>query len=63
MRISRFPVVAVGTEYWKGLIDWLKDTVVPGGCVSPEDLDIFKVTDSPQEVVRIIKEFYKKHKA
>jgi uncharacterized protein (TIGR00730 family) len=62
MRIPRFPVVAVGTEYWKGLIDWLKKTVIPGGCVSPEDLDLFKVTDSPKEVVRIIRDFYKKHK-
>lgn len=62
MRIPSFPVVAVGTEYWKGLIDWFKKTVVPGGCVSPEDLDIFRVTDSPKEVVRIIRDFYKKHK-
>jgi len=62
MRISRFPVIAVGTKYWKGLIDWMKDSAVREGCVSPEDLDIFSVTDSPKEVVRIIKDFYKKHK-
>jgi uncharacterized protein (TIGR00730 family) len=62
MRIQRFPIVAVGTQYWKGFIDWMKDTVAPAGCISPGDLDIFKVTDSPKEVVRIIKDFYKKHK-
>ena len=62
MRIQRFPVVAVGTQYWKGLTDWMKNSAVREGCVSPEDLDIFKVTDSPKEVVRIIRDFYKKHK-
>jgi hypothetical protein len=62
MRIPQFPVVAIGKDYWKGLIDWLKNRVVKDGCVSPEDLDIFKVTDSPKEAVRIIKDFYKKHK-
>jgi uncharacterized protein (TIGR00725 family) len=50
------------SEYWKGFIDWMKDTVAPEGCISPGDLDIFKVTDSPKEVVRIIQNFYKKHK-
>jgi uncharacterized protein (TIGR00730 family) len=61
-RIPSFPIVAVGTKYWKGFIEWMKDTVAPAGCISPEDLDIFKVTDDPKEVVRIIKDFYKKHK-
>jgi hypothetical protein len=62
MRIPDFPIVAVGTEYWKGLMDWFKKTVIPSGCISPGDLDIFQVTDSPKEVVKIIKDFYKKHK-
>ncbi|MDD4940612.1 MAG: TIGR00730 family Rossman fold protein [Candidatus Omnitrophica bacterium] len=62
MRIPDFPIIAVGTEYWKGLIDWLKKTVVPSGCVSRTDLDIFSVTDSPREVVSIIRKFYKKRR-
>ncbi len=62
LRIPAFPVVVIGKEYWKGMLDWIKDKVVPEGCVSPEDLDIFKVTDEPKEAVKFIKDFYKKHK-
>lgn len=62
MRIPDFPIIAVGTEYWKGLIEWFQKTVVPSGCVSREDLEIFRVTDSPREVASIIREFYKKRR-
>lgn len=62
-RIAKFPIVALGRSYWKGLIDWMKDTVAVEKCISLEDLDIFKITDSPKEAVSIIKKFYKKHKA
>lgn len=57
-RIKKFPVVIVGKEYWKGLLDWFRNTVLKEGNISPEDLDLFKVTDSPKEVVQIIKKFY-----
>lgn len=59
-RISEFPVVLFGSEYWKGMLDWLKDTVLKNGNISRKDLDIFTVTDSPKNVVAIIKKFYKK---
>ncbi len=59
-RISRFPVVLFGKKYWKGMLDWLKDMVLESGCISKEDLNIFVVADTPKEVVRIIKRFYKK---
>jgi hypothetical protein len=61
-RIPRFPVVVFGSKYWKGMIDWLKDMVVSSDAIEPSDLDIFKVTDDPKEVARIIKDFYKKNK-
>jgi len=59
-RISEFPVVLFGSEYWKGMLDWLRDTVLKNGNISRKDLDIFTVTDSPKDVVAIIKKFYKK---
>ncbi len=59
-RIPGFPVVLVGKEYWKGLLGWLKDTVLKNGCISKEDLDIFVVADTPKEVSSIIKKFYRK---
>ena len=59
-RIPRFPVVIFGKEYWGGMLDWLKDTVLKHANISKGDLDLFKVTDDPKEVVRIIKKFYEK---
>jgi len=59
-RISKFPVVLFGSDYWKGMIEWLKDTVLKNGNISKEDLNIFKVVDSPKEVVSVIKKFYEK---
>lgn len=53
-RIRRFPVILMGSEYWQGLLDWLKTTVQAQGRISPDDLDIFAVIDDPDEVVRYI---------
>lgn len=58
-RIPKFPVVLFNSEYWKGMLDWLKDKVLRNGCISKEDLDIFTVVDSPQEVVSAIEKFYR----
>lgn len=57
-RISRFPVVLFGSEYWKGMLDWVKSTVLKSGNISVEDLKIFTVVDKPKDVVRAIKKFY-----
>ena len=59
-RIGKFPVVLVGKEYWKGMIEWLRNMVLRHGNISPGDMGIFKVTDDPKDVVRIIKKFYEK---
>jgi uncharacterized protein (TIGR00730 family) len=55
-KITRFPIVLVGTEYWKGLIGWINDTLVAEGKVSRHDPDLITVTDDPADVVRIITE-------
>ncbi len=59
-RIPKFPVVLVGSEYWKGMLDWLRGKVLPSGNISKNDLDIFTVVDEPREVVKVIKKFYAK---
>ena len=62
-RIPKFPVIVVGSEYWKGMAEWLEKMVLKTGCISQEDRKLFKVVDKPQEVVKIIKDFYRTHKS
>ena len=59
-RMDKFPVVLVGSEYWKGLIDWIKGSMLNGDRISGEDLDIFSIVDEPEQVVSAIKKFYSK---
>lgn len=53
-RIPRFPLILVGRDYWKGLLDWLRSTLEAQGMISAGDLDLLKLADSPEEVLRII---------
>ena len=53
-KISHFPIVLFGTEYWSGLLDWIRDTMLSSGTISAEDLDLITVSDSPQEVRDIV---------
>ena len=53
-KITRFPIVLVGSSYWGGLITWLREKVLAEGKISPGDLDLLTVADDPAEVVRII---------
>jgi len=43
-----------GSQYWSGMLDWLRAVVLPGGKISEHDMDIFHITDSPAEVVEIV---------
>lgn len=58
-KIHTFPIILVGTEFWKGLMDWIKNTLVDAGNISPKDLDLIKLVDTEDEVVEIIDAFYK----
>lgn len=55
-KVTRFPVVLFGSEYWSGLLTWIRDTMAAGGTISPEDLDLITVTDDVADVVRVIQE-------
>lgn len=57
-RIPKFPVILFGREYWNGMLEWLRNTVLKDSNISREDLDIFTVVDDPKEVVTAIKKFY-----
>lgn len=54
-RIRSFPVILFGSEYWQGMIDWLKSEVLESGNISSRNLDLFHVTDSLDEAIDIIK--------
>jgi uncharacterized protein (TIGR00730 family) len=56
-KVRHFPVVLVGSAYWKGLLDWISDVQVASGAVAPEDLDLLRITDDPAEVCRIVTAF------
>ncbi|MDD4899453.1 MAG: TIGR00730 family Rossman fold protein [Candidatus Omnitrophica bacterium] len=60
-RIPKFPVVLLGSEYWKGMVEWLRKVVLRIGNISPHDLDIFTIVDKPEDVVKAIRNFYQKH--
>jgi uncharacterized protein (TIGR00730 family) len=56
-KVRNFPVVLVGTSYWRGLIDWVRDTLLASGAIEEADLDLLQLTDDPDEVVRIVRAF------
>ena len=57
-KIRRFPVILVGSEFWSGLIDWMKTTMVNEKVISASDVDLFKVIDDPDQVVAAIFDHY-----
>jgi uncharacterized protein (TIGR00730 family) len=56
-RIKSFPVILMGSEYWGGLLDWLKKTMLTDGKISPADLDLLQIIDDPEQVVKYIKKY------
>jgi uncharacterized protein (TIGR00730 family) len=55
-KVTSFPVILFGSEYWRGLVDWLKDTMLAGGKVSSADLDLIRISDDTDEVVQIVRD-------
>ncbi|WP_411895591.1 TIGR00730 family Rossman fold protein [Winogradskyella sp. A2] len=59
LKIETFPIILVGTEFWGGLVDWIKNTLIEAGNISSEDLDLFHVVDDADDVIEILNDFYK----
>src|SRR6266704_2459337 len=53
-KVSHFPVILYGSEYWSGLIDWLRDTMLVTEKISPEDAALLLLSDDPQEICKIV---------
>jgi len=61
-KIGKFPIILVGSEFWSGLIDWVKTVMLEKYFnASPEDMNLIKIVDTSDEVVTIIDNFYKKY--
>ena len=58
-KINGLPIVLVGKPYWEGLVDWLKDVMLKEMNISPEDMDLFTLVDTADEVIQYINKFYK----
>jgi uncharacterized protein (TIGR00730 family) len=61
-KIERRPVVLFGTKFWGGLVEWVKNTMLAEGNISPDDMGYLLMTDSPAEAVRHVDDFYKSNK-
>ena len=61
-KIDKFPLILVGTEFWSGLVDWIKETLLESfNNISPLDLDLVHLVDHEDEVLDILNSFYKKY--
>ena len=55
-KVSNFPVILFGAQYWAGLVEWLKERVAGEGKIATTDLRLFTVTDSPREAVATVRQ-------
>lgn len=59
-RISRFPLILLGRDYWSGLLKWMKSTLEKGAFISRGDLNLFTLTDDPQEAIEIVLDYLRR---
>jgi uncharacterized protein (TIGR00730 family) len=59
-KVRNFPLVLFGGEYWRGLYDWLRHTMAARGNIARSDIDLFTITDSPEDAVRTVSECYER---
>ncbi|HDH02940.1 MAG TPA: TIGR00730 family Rossman fold protein [Actinobacteria bacterium] len=61
-KCRRIPIFLVGSEFWRGLVDWFRETLVKEGTIDEADLDLFRILDDPQDVVDAIFRYYESRK-
>ncbi len=60
-KTPRIPVILVGSDFWRGLLDWFENVMVVRGTVSAEDMQLFQIRDEPEDIVQAILEHYERH--
>jgi len=61
LKIDKFPIILVGKEYWGGLLDWIKTKLIEEKMISPEDINLFSVVETSEEVIDILNDFYSEY--
>jgi uncharacterized protein (TIGR00730 family) len=61
-KIRDFPVVLIGSDYWDGLLDWVRGTLIEQAAINAEDVDLLRITDDPDEACRIVDAYVKDHR-
>jgi len=59
-KITKVPIILVGKEFWQGLIDWISTTMLDAGNIKAKDIELLPMTDDPEDVIRLINQFYSK---
>ena len=62
-KIHPFPIFMMGKEYWKGLIEWIKSTMIAQECISADNLNLIHITDDPEEVAHAIERHYQRDRS
>ena len=62
-KIKPFPIYLMGKAYWIEMLKWIENTMLQHGCISKEDLDLFQITDDPEEVANGIERHYQRDRA
>ena len=61
-KVQDFPVVLIGSDYWTGMLDWIKGSLLEEAAINQADVDLLRLTDDPKEAVRIIKAYARTHR-
>jgi hypothetical protein len=60
-KTKKIPIILAVRSYWEGLLEWFQSSMVAEGAISAEDLDLYKIADTPEDIVAAIVDFYKDH--
>jgi hypothetical protein len=58
-KIRSFPIVLIGTAYWSGLVDWMRERMLEDGCISPGDLELFHLTDDVEDAFHVVMDAFR----
>ncbi|GAC1399674.1 MAG: TIGR00730 family Rossman fold protein [Ktedonobacteraceae bacterium] len=60
-KVNNFPIILYGSTYWSGLVNWIHDTMLRSGKISPGDTSLLRISDEPEEICKLVSEAYKEN--